>query len=77
MLCHVQEMASAELKQMREALTKESIRQHQLSKVGGTETDMFTCSKCQGKSCMYTQVRRGANTHSHSLQIEKKKEKKS
>ncbi|XP_075883027.1 transcription elongation factor A protein 2 [Nelusetta ayraudi] len=51
-----EEMASAELKQMREALTKESIRQHQLSKVGGTETDMFTCNKCQGKSCTYTQV---------------------
>uniref|UniRef100_A0A3P9DP52 Transcription elongation factor n=1 Tax=Maylandia zebra TaxID=106582 RepID=A0A3P9DP52_9CICH len=51
-----EEMASAELKQMREALTKESIRQHQLSKVGGTETDMFICSKCHGKSCTYTQV---------------------
>lgn len=52
----VQEMASAELKQIREALTKESIREHQLSKVGGTETDMFICSKCHGKNCTYTQV---------------------
>ncbi|XP_078144451.1 transcription elongation factor A protein 2 isoform X2 [Centroberyx gerrardi] len=51
-----EEMASAELKQMREALTKESIREHQLSKVGGTETDMFICSKCHGKNCTYTQV---------------------
>ncbi|XP_074501342.1 transcription elongation factor A protein 2 isoform X1 [Sebastes fasciatus] len=51
-----EEMASAELKQMREALTKESIREHQLSKVGGTETDMFICNKCHGKSCSYTQV---------------------
>ncbi|XP_041802329.1 transcription elongation factor A protein 2 [Chelmon rostratus] len=51
-----EEMASAELKQIREALTKESIREHQLSKVGGTETDMFICNKCHGKSCMYTQV---------------------
>ncbi|KAM6929055.1 transcription elongation factor A protein 2 [Lycodopsis pacificus] len=51
-----EEMASAELKQMRENLTKESIREHQLSKVGGTETDMFICSKCRGKSCSYTQV---------------------
>uniref|UniRef100_A0A3B5AKL6 Transcription elongation factor A protein 2-like n=1 Tax=Stegastes partitus TaxID=144197 RepID=A0A3B5AKL6_9TELE len=51
-----EEMASAELKQMREALTKESIREHQLSKVGGTETDMFICNKCHGKSCTYTQV---------------------
>nr|XP_019965075.1 PREDICTED: transcription elongation factor A protein 2-like [Paralichthys olivaceus] len=51
-----EEMASAELKQIRETLTKESIREHQLSKVGGTETDMFICSKCHGKSCTYTQV---------------------
>lgn len=52
-----QEMASAELKEMRKALTKESIREHQLSKVGGTETDMFVCGKCKGKSCTYTQVK--------------------
>ncbi|XP_071333584.1 transcription elongation factor A protein 2 isoform X2 [Trachinotus anak] len=51
-----EDMASAELKQMREALTKESIREHQLSKVGGSETDMFICNKCHGKSCTYTQV---------------------
>ncbi|KAM9752115.1 transcription elongation factor A protein 2 isoform 2-T2 [Menidia menidia] len=51
-----EEMASAELKQMREALTKESIREHQLSKVGGTETDMFVCNKCRGKNCTYSQV---------------------
>lgn len=53
-------MASAELKQIREALTKESIREHQLSKVGGTETDMFICSKCHGKNCTYTQVQEPA-----------------
>lgn len=49
-------MASAELKEIRKAMTKESIREHQLSKVGGTETDMFTCGKCKGKNCTYTQV---------------------
>ncbi|CAM4681331.1 unnamed protein product [Leuciscus chuanchicus] len=51
-----EEMASAELKEIRKALTKESIREHQLSKVGGTETDMFICGKCRGKNCTYTQV---------------------
>ncbi|XP_055022422.1 transcription elongation factor A protein 2 [Boleophthalmus pectinirostris] len=51
-----EEMASAELKQMRETLTKESIREHQLSRVGGTETDMFVCSKCKGNNCTYNQV---------------------
>lgn len=51
-----QEMASAELKEMRKTLTKDAIREHQLSKVGGTETDMFQCGKCRGKNCTYTQV---------------------
>ncbi|XP_041954414.1 transcription elongation factor A protein 2 [Alosa pseudoharengus] len=51
-----EEMASAELKEIRKAMTKESIREHQLSKVGGTETDMFICGKCRGKNCTYTQV---------------------
>ncbi|KAJ8017266.1 hypothetical protein DPEC_G00016030 [Dallia pectoralis] len=51
-----EEMASAELKEMRKALTKDAIREHQLSKVGGTETDMFQCGKCRGKNCTYTQV---------------------
>lgn len=51
-----EEMASAELKQIRETLTKESIREHQLSRVGGTETDMFVCSNCKGKNCTYNQV---------------------
>ncbi|CAL8370033.1 unnamed protein product [Lota lota] len=51
-----EEMASKELKMVRESLTKESIREHQLSKVGGTETDMFICGKCRGKNCSYTQV---------------------
>ncbi|MBN3300529.1 TCEA2 protein, partial [Amia calva] len=50
------EMASAELKEMRKALTKESIREHQLSKTGGSETDMFICGKCRKKNCTYTQV---------------------
>uniref|UniRef100_A0A3Q2YAV2 Transcription elongation factor A (SII), 2 n=1 Tax=Hippocampus comes TaxID=109280 RepID=A0A3Q2YAV2_HIPCM len=51
-----EEMASAELKKIRETLTKESIREHQLSKVGGNKTDMFVCKKCQGRDCTYTQV---------------------
>ncbi|KAJ0036460.1 hypothetical protein NQD34_005137 [Periophthalmus magnuspinnatus] len=58
--CCLRRWASAELKQMRETLTKESIREHQLSRVGGTETDMFVCSKCKGKNCTYNQVQ----THS-------------
>ncbi|CAL8253334.1 unnamed protein product [Arctogadus glacialis] len=51
-----EEMASKELKMVRDSLTKEAIREHQLSKTGGTETDMFKCGKCRGKNCSYSQV---------------------
>lgn len=52
----VQEMASDELKEMRKNLTKEAIRDHQMARTGGTETDLFTCGKCKKKNCTYTQV---------------------
>ncbi|XP_059837023.1 transcription elongation factor A protein 1 [Hypanus sabinus] len=51
-----EEMASDELKEMRKALTKEAIREHQMAKTGGTETDLFKCGKCKMKNCTYTQV---------------------
>lgn len=50
-------MASDELKEMRKNLTKEAVRDHQLATTGGTVTDLFTCGKCKGKCCTYTQVR--------------------
>lgn len=49
-------MASDELKEMRKNLTKEAIREHQMAKTGGTQTDLFTCGKCKKKNCTYTQV---------------------
>ncbi|XP_008332706.1 transcription elongation factor A protein 1 [Cynoglossus semilaevis] len=51
-----EEMASDELKEMRKNLTKEAVRDHQLATTGGTVTDLFTCGKCKGKCCTYTQV---------------------
>ncbi|XP_004586196.1 transcription elongation factor A protein 2 [Ochotona princeps] len=51
-----EEMASDELKEMRKAMTKEAIREHQMARTGGTQTDLFTCSKCRKKNCTYTQV---------------------
>ncbi|XP_063779796.1 transcription elongation factor A protein 1 isoform X2 [Pseudophryne corroboree] len=51
-----EDMASDELKEMRKNLTKEAIREHQMAKTGGTETDLFSCGKCKKKSCTYTQV---------------------
>nr|XP_012806887.1 transcription elongation factor A protein 2 isoform X2 [Jaculus jaculus] len=51
-----EEMASDELKEIRKAMTKEAIREHQMGRTGGTQTDLFTCSKCRKKNCTYTQV---------------------
>ncbi|XP_076973743.1 transcription elongation factor A protein 2 [Tamandua tetradactyla] len=51
-----EEMASEELKEIRRAMTKEAIREHQMARTGGTQTDLFTCGKCKKKNCTYTQV---------------------
>lgn len=51
-----EEMASDELKEIRKAMTKEAIREHQMARTGGTQTDLFTCGKCRKKNCTYTQV---------------------
>lgn len=52
-------MASDELKEIRKAMTKEAIREHQMARTGGTQTDLFTCGKCRKKNCTYTQVSAG------------------
>lgn len=51
-----EEMASDELKQLRNVLTQEAIREHQMAKTGGTSTDMLQCGKCKKKNCTYNQV---------------------
>lgn len=49
-------MASDELKEIRKAMTREAIREHQMARTGGTQTDLFTCGKCRKKNCTYTQA---------------------
>uniref|UniRef100_A0A3B3U7P1 Transcription elongation factor A (SII), 3 n=1 Tax=Poecilia latipinna TaxID=48699 RepID=A0A3B3U7P1_9TELE len=51
-----EEMASDELKQLRNVLTQEAIREHQMAKTGGTTTDLLQCGKCKKKNCTYNQV---------------------
>lgn len=51
-----EEMASPEIRDMREKFTQESIRDHQMSMQTGTPSDMFKCGKCQKKNCTYTQL---------------------
>uniref|UniRef100_A0A669PGX7 Transcription elongation factor A3 n=1 Tax=Phasianus colchicus TaxID=9054 RepID=A0A669PGX7_PHACC len=55
-----EEMASDELKELRNAMTQEAIREHQMAKTGGTVTDLFQCGKCKKKNCTYNQVSPGA-----------------
>ncbi|XP_068426706.1 transcription elongation factor A protein 3 isoform X2 [Clinocottus analis] len=51
-----EEMASDELKQLRNVLTLEAIREHQMAKTGGTSTDLLRCEKCKKSNCTYNQV---------------------
>ena len=51
-----QEMASEDLKKLRKAITKEAIREAQVSSGGGTPTDLLKCGKCKKRNCTYTQV---------------------
>ncbi len=64
-------MASDELKELRNAMTQEAIREHQMAKTGGTVTDLFQCGKCKKKNCTYNQVSPGAphaqGTPTHNL----------
>ena len=50
-----EEMAGNELKEMWKNLTKEAVREHQMAKTGGTQTDLFTRGKCKKKDCTYTE----------------------
>ncbi|XP_056300470.1 transcription elongation factor A protein 3 isoform X7 [Pseudoliparis swirei] len=51
-----EEMASDELKQLRNVLTQEAIREHQMAKTGGTSTDLLQCDNCRKSNCTYNQV---------------------
>ncbi|XP_065314853.1 transcription elongation factor A protein 1-like isoform X2 [Gordionus sp. m RMFG-2023] len=51
-----EEMASDEMKILRQKYTKDSINDHQMSITTGTPTDLFKCGKCKGKKCTYSQI---------------------
>ncbi|XP_055512450.1 transcription elongation factor A protein 3-like isoform X5 [Leucoraja erinacea] len=51
-----EEMASDELKELRQVITKEAIREHQMAKTSGTMSSLFQCGKCKKKNCTYNQV---------------------
>ncbi|EFN75800.1 Transcription elongation factor S-II [Harpegnathos saltator] len=51
-----EEMASDEIKQLREQFKKEAINDAQLATVQGTKTDLLKCGKCKKRNCTYNQV---------------------
>ncbi|GAU89256.1 hypothetical protein RvY_01826 [Ramazzottius varieornatus] len=51
-----EEMASKEMKELRDRLSKEAINDSQLTTAGGTETDLLQCGKCKQRKCTYNQV---------------------
>ncbi|XP_023954752.1 transcription elongation factor S-II [Bicyclus anynana] len=51
-----EEMASDEMKNLREKFIKEAIDDAQLATVQGTKTEMLKCGKCKKKNCTYNQL---------------------
>lgn len=51
-----EEMASNEMKKLREKFVKEAINDAQLATVQGTETDLLKCGKCKKRNCTYNQI---------------------
>jgi len=51
-----EEMASAEMKKIREQFVKEGINDSQLAMVQGTKTDLLKCNKCGKRNCTYNQL---------------------
>lgn len=50
------EMASDEMKLLREKFVKEAINDAQLATVQGTKTDLLKCGKCKKRNCTYNQL---------------------
>ncbi|XP_043214896.1 transcription elongation factor S-II-like [Amphibalanus amphitrite] len=51
-----EEMASDEMKALRDKLNKESINDAQLASVQGTQTDLLKCGKCGKRNVTYNQI---------------------
>ncbi|KAM3183414.1 hypothetical protein ACTXT7_010395 [Hymenolepis weldensis] len=51
-----EEMASRDMKLLREKFIKETIDDHQMALTSGTQSGLLTCGKCKQKNCTYNQV---------------------
>lgn len=57
LIVNSQEMASDDMKKMRQQFVKEAIRDAQMATSGGTKTSLLKCGKCGKRNCTYTQVK--------------------
>ncbi|CAG2174925.1 unnamed protein product [Oppiella nova] len=51
-----EEMASNDMKELRQKFTKEAINDHQMVMTTGTKTDLLKCPACKKSNCTYNQV---------------------
>ncbi|CAG2104234.1 unnamed protein product [Medioppia subpectinata] len=51
-----EEMASKDMKELRNKFTKEAINDHQMAMTSGTKTDLIKCPACKKSNCTYNQV---------------------
>ena len=51
-----EEMASDELKQLREKFTKEAINDHQMAVATGSKSSLLKCGKCKKSNCGYKEM---------------------
>jgi len=66
LLCHIsipqlavmtpEEMASDEMKKIRERLSREAFNDHQMALNSGTQSDLFQCGRCHKRNTTYNQV---------------------
>lgn len=50
------EMASEDMKKLRDKITKQTIQEHQMAVTGGTATNLIKCPKCKKSNTTYNQV---------------------
>jgi transcription elongation factor S-II len=51
-----EEMASDEMKKLRERLTKEAIDDHQMARTQGAKTSLLKCNKCKKNNVVYSEM---------------------
>jgi len=62
-----EEMASDEMKKIRERLSREAFNDHQMAINSGTQSDLFKCNRCHQRNTTYNQVGNVGNHLYHMI----------